>query len=221
MGNNAEGQQNQRVKQEKLSITRDEYREIRHLTEFWVNQLEGHNRLLFPLAIAVFAFLGSQLPQFARLGVENYSFGWGGGLLAIILLIWRLLCKRREHQIVSNYPREVKLEKTLNFETRTEYIYRNLTKRSKEYIAGLMGKRPWEIKGWHYVEFVKHSKNVQNTCYQDQYDYLLAALSKFGYRSVGTRGNWIWDLSAGLLFFLWVAVSTVWVIIDPIYVAPF
>ena len=184
-----------------------EYEEIQRRRELWSNVIISRDKLFFTLAIGVFAYLGTQLPEFIGLSMEKFLFVCGGVLLCTLVLVWRGLSIHVDRQIVGMYQEEVDLERRLGFNNQTKYIYENLTKRSKEHIAKLMGEKQKELENWNYEKFSKAGENLKKRNCRDHYDCLIAVLQKFGYCSVGTRGHWIWHLGALLLIVFWLLIS--------------
>ena len=66
-----------------------EYDQIEQDRRAWAENNAARDRLFLPLAIGVFAFLGSQMPQFIRLGIEWFAFLTGGLLVLVLLGYWR------------------------------------------------------------------------------------------------------------------------------------
>ena len=198
-----------------LTILLEDYKEIQRRRELWSNVITSRDRLFFPLAIAIFAFLGTRLPAFITMQIEHFAFVWGGILLFILLGVWRGLSIHVDRHIVMMYEDEVKKEKELNYHSRTQYIYENLSKRSREHIAKLMGRGRKEIENYKYEQFAETCKSIKRENYETHYDYIVAALQTHRYCSVGSRGHWIWHLSAISLIILWIAMSLWWITYKP------
>lgn len=181
---------------------RDEYEKIIKSREARNNYITSRDRLFLPLAVGVFAFFISQMPNFISLEIEiKLLILVGGGVLLLILLSsWRLINMHSDMQIVSMYPDEVELEKKLKRNLRSKYIYNNLSCKSKKYLSNKLENFKKKFKYEDFLELVSSEKS---------YDYLEDTLQKYGYCAVGNRGHWIWHGAAIALFLLWVTMSVI------------
>ena len=195
----------------------EEYGQIEQERRAWAQGNTSRDQLLLPLAVAIFAFLGSQLPQFVRLGIAPFALTAGALLLAALLSTWRGICLYTDRQIVRLYRQEVILERQLGFSARSRYIYSNLSGRSRELLAKKTGIPLRTLNKGDYEEFVDELKRQSCSC--DAQECLAKVLEEHGYGSVSTRGQFVWNWAALTLFVLWVVMAVVflvwWQPVDP------
>jgi hypothetical protein len=136
----------------------DEYEEIQKLRQLWTGSIMKWNQLMIPLCTAIIAFFITQLPELMKINIAFQFLLFGWFLLIIVIIYYRWLVHIIDDNIVGMYPRMLELEKEKGLEIQSDYYYRNLNNRSKNYLAQLIKIDCNQMNKLNFRDFKKKSK---------------------------------------------------------------